>query len=136
MMSVKSLSRVPPPSRKARDFGWWREQLSEITRKVGPRPALDAAAEWLAALDADLERARTGTPKPGPPRADAGRKRPKHRFKPARKAGAPVPGKTRGREGQALSLFLAGISLDAIGAEMGCTGEAIRLLAKRKGWKR
>ncbi len=54
---------------------WWREQLRLITLRSGPRAALDAASEWLAGLDRDCVRLRAGQKRPGPARADAGRRR-------------------------------------------------------------
>lgn len=46
----------------------WREKLSQITHAKGPRVALDAAAQWLAALEAhNAKKAR--------PKATTGRAR-------------------------------------------------------------
>jgi len=99
----------------------WREELGKITRAKGPREALDAAATWLAAMEDKLR---------NPSKSSNGSKNP------GRKPGVPIAGKLTKREGEALSHFLAGLSLEDIGRQMGVTGQAIGQLVKRKGWTR
>lgn len=103
-----------------------------------------AAIEALRAERAEIDRALAALE----PLASGGRVSAIKPDKPASKIPATAPvataqpgqkpghGKLAAAEPRIRELLAAGMSAEAVGQKVGCTGQAVRMLAKKRGWKR
>ena len=87
----------------------------------------------IAALESLATGGRVPAMKPDKPASKIPATAPAATAQPGQKPGH---GKLAAAEPRIRELLAAGMSAEAVGQKVGCTGQAVRMLARKRGWKR